>query len=256
MKIKIGKTIDNKEVNIDFLENPHILIAGSTGSGKSVMMNAIITNIIEQSNSLMDSRLILIDPKRVEFADYESCFLLHNNKVYTNVTESIAVLEEVIEMIHYRYFLLKQQKCKNIEKLHQKGIAMERVYICIDELSFLMLQDKKKVEKLISEIGMIGRACGVHLILATQRPDRATITGSILANIDCVIGLRVRTSIESRMILQDNSLTELKGKGDAIIQQGFERTHFQGIYRSDEEVEKAVNECNKRVKHRRFNLIG
>lgn len=221
----LGKTFDGREVMLDFSTTPHVLICGATGSGKSVLMNTIINEIIINSNDY-ESTLYLIDPKRVELSDFKDCRL--TRRFETDVTRSISLLDEVLQEIEHRYFLFEYNHVKNIQEYRQEyQVAIQEIYVCIDELSFLMLQDKKKCENAISKIGMIGRAAGVHLILATQRPDRKTITGNIQANIDCVFGLRVRQAIESRMIIGDNRLTELKGKGDCLMINGFQEEHFQ-----------------------------
>lgn len=220
MKVEIGKTSDNKEVYIDFLENPHILVSGSTGSGKSVLLNIIIYGLSAQSSN----KLVLIDPKRVEFAkfkDNKNLFL----PLCNSIEKGISALKEIQKEIEMRYRLLELWHCVKIDEL-PKG-AMDEIYIIIDELSFFMLADKKKTNELISKIGMIGRACGVHLILATQRPSRTIITGEIQANIDLTIGLHVKSAIESRMIIGSTDCTKLKGKGDAILSNSFEDIHFQ-----------------------------
>lgn len=220
MKIEIGKTIDNKEVYIDFLENPHILVSGSTGSGKSVLLNTIIYGLSAQSGN----KLVLIDPKRVEFAKFKG-----NKNLFlplcNSIEKGISALEEIQKEIEMRYRLLELWDCVKIDEL-PKG-AMDEIYIIIDELSFFMLSDRKKTNELISKIGMIGRAAGVHLILATQRPSRTIITGEIQANIDLTIGLHVKSAIESRMIVGSAACTKLKGKGDAILSNSFEDIHFQ-----------------------------
>lgn len=226
-------------VCIDFRESPHILIAGATGSGKSVMMHSIACGLIS-SNTPETAQFLMIDPKRVEMFDYNRSPLLFGGKVYEDLEESIKVLEAVNDEMESRYFQLKYMNARSVEDIPKNG-TMPRIYIFIDELSFLMLKDKKKIEKLLSSIGMMGRAAGIHLILCTQHPDRKTITGTIQANITTVVALATRTAVDSRMIAGSSICTTLKGKGDAVLIDGLEEIRFQGKFTSRFEVAETIN---------------
>lgn len=226
-------------VEIDFRESPHVLIAGATGSGKSVMLHSIACGLIA-SNTPETALFLMIDPKRVEMFDYNSSPLLFGGKVYEDIDESIQALEAVNDEMESRYFQLKYMNARSIDDIPKNG-TMPRIYIFIDELSFLMLKDKKKIEKLLSSIGMMGRAAGIHMVLCTQHPDRKTITGTIQANITTVIALATRTVVDSRMITGSAICTTLKGKGDAVLIDGLEETRFQGKFTSRYEVIETVN---------------
>ena len=236
----IGTSIEDKEpVYIDFKKSIHLMIAGATGSGKSVMMNAIISSLMFK-NTIDTAQFLLIDPKRVEFFDYSNSNMLYGGKVYENVSEGITALENVMYEMNDRYIQLKYMHARSIDDL-PLGSKMPRIYIFIDELSFCMLEDRKKMENIISKIGMLGRAAGIHLILATQHPDRKVITGSIQANIPTVIGLATRKAVDSRMITGSNACTKLKGCGDAVLIDGLKEVHFQGAYISSDDIQRIVN---------------
>lgn len=226
---------ESQGVTLDFLDYPHLLVAGATGSGKSCMLHRIITQIILNDPN---AELLLIDPKRVEFFDYESYSSLYTGKVVETPKKALSALSELCEEMNERYRMLRVYHKRNSMEM----ASLNDIYVVIDELSFLMLENKKECEEYLSKIGMLGRACGIHLVLATQHPDRKTITGTIQANLSAVIGLAVRQAVDSRMIIGNNSLTTLKGKGDAILQAGLEEMHFQGAYVSPEDIQKVVSQ--------------
>lgn len=236
----IGLSADEKApVLLDFKKAIHCLVAGATGSGKSVMLHSIISSLM-YSNTAETAQFLLIDPKRVEFFDYSDSPMLYGGKVYENVQEAVTALEQVIYEMNDRYIQLKYAHVRSIDDLPPCS-RMARIYVAIDELSFLMLEDKKKIEEIISKIGMLGRAAGIHLILATQHPDRHTITGTIQANIPTVIGLATRKAVDSRMITGNNACTQLKGRGDAILIDGLNEVHFQGAFVSTDDIRQIVN---------------
>ena len=242
----IGLSADEKApVLLDFKKAIHCLVAGATGSGKSVMLHSIISSLM-YSNTAETAQFLLIDPKRVEFFDYSDSPMLYGGKVYENVQESITALEQITYEMNDRYIQLKYAQSRSIDDLPPCA-KMSRIYVVIDELSFLMLEDKKKIEQIISKIGMLGRAAGIHLILATQHPDRHTITGTIQANIPTVIGLATRKAVDSRMITGNNACTQLKGRGDAILIDGMNEVHFQGVFVSADGIHKIVNNQQKQT---------
>ena len=235
----LGYDRQGMPVEIDFRESPHVLIAGATGSGKSVMMHSIACGLIA-ANTPETAQFLMIDPKRVEMFDYNRSPLLFGGKVYEDIEESIQALESVNDEMESRYFQLKYMNARSIDDIPKNG-TMPRIYIFIDELSFLMLKDRKKIEKLLSSIGMMGRAAGIHMILCTQHPDRKTITGTIQANITTVVALATRTAVDSRMIAGSSICTTLKGKGDAVLIDGLDEIRFQGKFTSRFEVLETVN---------------
>ena len=236
----LGTSAESGLVELDIVDATHILIAGSTGSGKSCMMNSIISSLMLK-NTKETAAFCLIDPKRVEFFDYKESDMLYGGEVVNTPKKALLTLSALCEEMEQRYRLLEWNKKRNYQEFKNRA-CMKDIYICIDELSFLMLESKKECEEYISKIGMLGRAAGLHLILATQQPTRKIITGTIQANIPTVIGLATRNAIDSRMITGNSSLTKLKGKGDAMLVSGLNETHFQGCYVNQSTIEDIVND--------------
>lgn len=239
----LGHTANGKAVSVDFKETPHLLIAGATGAGKSVMLHSIICSLL-QNNTTDSAQLVLIDPKRVELFDYTDSPMLYGGRIYEDVSDAVEVLEELTEVMNDRYIQLKYSHSRNIDEMHNAG-TMPRIYICIDELSFLMTCDKKKLENVISKIGMMGRAAGIHLIVCTQHPDRKTITGTIQANITAVVAMATRTATDSRMISGSNICAKLRGRGDAVLIDGLREERFQGRYISKSDIHEAMEKQKK-----------
>lgn len=236
----LGTSAEGGLVELDIVDATHILIAGSTGSGKSCMMNSIISSLMLK-NTKGTAAFCLIDPKRVEFFDYKDSDMLYGGEVVNTPKKALLTLSALCEEMEQRYRLLEWNKKRNYQEFPNRA-CMKDIYICIDELSFLMLESKKECEEYISKIGMLGRAAGLHLILATQQPTRKIITGTIQANIPTVIGLATRNAIDSRMIIGNSSLTKLKGKGDAMLVSGLNETHFQGCYVNQSTIEDIVHD--------------
>lgn len=239
----LGHTDNGKAVSVDFKETPHLLIAGATGAGKSVMLHSIICSLL-RNNTTDSAQLVLIDPKRVELFDYTDSPMLYGGRIYEDVSDDVEVLEELTEVMNDRYIQLKYSHARNIDEMHGAG-TMPRIYICIDELSFLMTCDKKKLETVISKIGMMGRAAGIHLIVCTQHPDRKTITGTIQANITAVVAMATRTATDSRMIAGSNICAKLRGRGDAVLIDGLREERFQGRYISKTDIHESMEKQKK-----------
>ena len=236
----LGRMAQGNDVLLDMADAVHVLIAGATGSGKSVMMHSIIASLM-QKNTPETARFLLIDPKRVEFFDYSSSDSLLGGRICESVEDATEALSAIVDKMNERYDIFKCEHCRNIESYQKLGHPMYRFYIAVDELSALMQEARKEIEPLLSKIGMLGRAAGIHMIVATQHPDRKTITGTIQSNIPTVIGLATRTKVDSRMIIQSDECTKLQGRGDAILVQGLEEIHFQGAYVSPEDIQEIVN---------------
>ena len=239
----LGHTDSGKAVSVDFKETPHLLIAGATGAGKSIMLHSIICSLL-RNNTTDSAQLVLIDPKRVELFDYTDSPMLYGGRIYEDVSDAVEVLEELTEVMNDRYIQLKYSHARNIDEMHGSG-TMPRIYICIDELSFLMTCDKKKLETVISKIGMMGRAAGIHLIVCTQHPDRKTITGTIQANITAVVAMATRTATDSRMIAGSNICAKLRGRGDAVLIDGLREERFQGRYISKTDIHESLEKQKK-----------
>lgn len=239
----LGHTDSGKAVSVDFKETPHLLIAGATGAGKSIMLHSIICSLL-RNNTTDSAQLVLIDPKRVELFDYTDSPMLYGGRIYEDVSDAVEVLEELTEVMNDRYIQLKYSHARNIDEMYGAG-TMPRIYICIDELSFLMTCDKKKLENVISKIGMMGRAAGIHLIVCTQHPDRKTITGTIQANITAVVAMATRTATDSRMISGSNICAKLRGRGDAVLIDGLREERFQGRYISQTDIHETMEKQKK-----------
>lgn len=239
----LGHTDSGKAVSVDFKETPHLLIAGATGAGKSIMLHSIICSLL-RNNTTDSAQLVLIDPKRVELFDYTDSPMLYGGRIYEDVSDAVEVLEEITEVMNNRYIQLKYSHARNIDEMHNAG-TMPRIYICIDELSFLMTCDKKRLETVISKIGMMGRAAGIHLIVCTQHPDRKTITGTIQANITAVVAMATRTATDSRMIAGSNICAKLRGRGDAVLIDGLREERFHGRYISKTDIHESMEKQKK-----------
>lgn len=226
LNARLGLMWDGSEVVHDFCRNPHILIAGETGSGKSVMMHTIIlTAVLPEA----DASMVLIDPKMVEFSMYRN-----NSHLWCPVArgteESLRTLASVLAEVQRRYAMMEK---RGIRKTTERPL-----YVFIDELADLMYSSRKETERLISRIAALGRACNVHLIVATQTPRAAVVSGMIKANLGTKIVLATASALDSRVIMDENGAEMLEGCGDAIYKNGLEKFRFQGYYVSDEQIEK------------------
>ncbi len=229
--IALGKDIAGYPVIADLVKMPHLLIAGATGTGKSVCINTIINSIIFRMTP-EEIRFILIDPKRIELSIYEGIPHLIQN-VVTDNEDALKVLQWAITEMESRYELLQKYKVKNIvsynkhiDELLKKNTKMDEseiidkhlpfIVIIVDELADLIMTVGKDVERLITRLAQMARAIGIHLILATQRPSTQVLTGIIKANIPSRIAFKVPTKIDSRVILDANGADKLLGNGDSL----------------------------------------
>ena len=252
--VALGKDITGKPVVTDLAKMPHLLIAGSTGSGKSVCINCIITSIIYHSRP-EDVKLMLIDPKVVELSVYNGIPHLRT-EVITNMKKAEGALNWAVREMEARYQLFAGAKVRNIEGYNKMNPDKKMPYILIivDEFADLMNVAAKDVEVLIQRLTQKARAAGIHLILATQRPSADVITGVIKSNIPSRIAFMVESALNSRIILDEGGAETLLGKGDMLFKQAGALTtvRIQGAFISDEEVEAVVdyvrNECLQQEK--------
>lgn len=211
----VGKDCNNNEIAIDLTEAPHLLIAGSTGSGKSCVLNDIIVSLLNKYNEDY-LNLILIDIKKVEFTQYENQKQLAIPTI-TEVDKVVDILNKMIVIMENRYNMLSQKGCRNIQEYNQKEAEKFCYYvIVIDELADLFMQNKD-IENIICRLLQLGRAAGIHLILATQRPDSQTISGKLKVNIPTRLALTVTNRHDSTTILNENGAEKLTGKGDFLL---------------------------------------
>ena len=245
----LGKDLMGNCIYGELNKMPHLLIAGATGSGKSVCVNSIIVSILMRAKP-DEVKLLLIDPKKVEFTMYDKVPHLLG-PIITSGEEASTALKVIVTMMDNRYELFSQAGVRNITGYNQyieahpeEGIKkMPWVVVIIDELADLMLVAAKDVESSIQRITQLARAAGIHLIVATQRPSVDVITGIIKANIPSRIAFAVSSSIDSRTILDQQGAEKLLGMGDMLYIPVGEQvvTRVQGVYVSDDEVKKVCD---------------
>jgi S-DNA-T family DNA segregation ATPase FtsK/SpoIIIE len=249
----LGKDIAGQPKWGDLAKMPHLLIAGSTNSGKSVCLNSIIASILVRA-SPEEVRFSLIDPKRVELTLYRGIpHLMHD--VVVEPKQAVIALRRAIEEMDRRYRLFANRGVRNIASYNSKLQAGERpmpyIVIVIDELADLMMTAAAEFEKLICRLAQLARATGIHLIVATQRPSVNVITGVIKANIPARIAFAVASQVDSRTILDSVGAERLIGSGDMLFDanNGGKSTRIQGAYLSEEEVNRIVEVVKANYAH-------
>jgi DNA segregation ATPase FtsK/SpoIIIE, S-DNA-T family len=248
----IGKNSKNENILLDIAKSPHILVAGTTGSGKSVFISSLICTLLLR-NKPSDVKLVLIDPKRVEFQFYEKIPHLLTPVIYKS-DEAILALEQLVEVMNNRYELLAASQTKNIEAYNSKHknplIKMPYIILIIDELADLMAQSKKEAESYIMQLCQKSRACGIHLVLATQRPSVDVITGVIKSNIPTRISFKLTSYVDSKTILDESGSEKLLGKGDFLYKNPHDSVTIrgQGCFISDDEINSIINQIPSKNK--------
>jgi len=227
----------------DLARMPHLLIAGSTGSGKSVCMNSVIASII-MLNSPWDARMLLIDPKRVELTPYNGIPHLLV-PVVVEVDMAVQMLKGMIQEMLRRYKVLEEAGARNIDSYNANRAPEERmpmVVIGVDELADLMMSAPYDIEHSIIRLAQLGRATGIHLVVATQRPSVDVVTGLIKANFPSRISFAVASQVDSRTILDSVGAEKLLGRGDMLFQPPDtpKPRRIQGAFISDREIEELV----------------
>ena len=244
----LGKDINGDIKLCNLAKMPHLLVAGATGSGKSVCLNSIIISLIYRT-SPEDLRLILIDPKRVEFSIYDGLPHLLQPRIISEIDKAINALNWSIAEMERRFSLFQNVRARNLEEYNtsQSVVSGENeklplIVIIIDELADFMIQAKKELEDKIARLAAKARACGIHLILATQRPSVNVITGTIKANFPSRIAFAVMSYVDSKTILDQAGAEKLLGKGDMLYYPNDrpEPTRIQGCFVSTKEVEQIV----------------
>lgn len=212
-------------VLLDIAKAPHVLVGGTTGSGKSVTMHSIIVSLLLK-NTRRDARFIMIDMKVEELSVYnESPMMAY--PVITDAEEAISVLERLCDDMKTRYRIKTERGAYDWD-----DTGLPRYYVFIDELADLMMTGGKRAETAITRLAQMGRAAGIHLILATQQPTAKVITTLIKANVPARIGLRTKNSTASLVVMDETGCEKLAGRGDSLLQRGYEAgtEHFQGLY--------------------------
>ena len=237
----LGLDLGGKPVYVDLARMPHLLIAGSTGTGKSVCLNALLGSLLLRSTP-DELRMILIDPKKVELNHYESIPHLLT-PVVTNMKDAAAVLSNIVREMESRYELMGMKRARNLRDWNEARAAageppMPTILVVIDELADLMMVSPAEVEDSIIRLAQKSRAVGIHLVLATQRPSADVITGMIKANVPSRIAFAVSSQVDSRVVLDAGGAESLLGHGDMLFRPvGTSRLQrLQGAYVSEEEI--------------------
>lgn len=263
MTIALGKDITGAPMVVDLNRMPHLLVAGATGTGKSVCLNAIINSLLFKASPDM-VRFLMIDPKRIELSIYQDIpHLLH--PVVTQPAEATKALRWAVEEMEYRYGLLSDRGVRNIEAYNRKAIKespspgepedasfspLPYIVIVIDELADLMMVSTKEVEDAILRLAQMARAAGIHLIIATQRPSVDVLTGVIKANLPTRISFQVSSKVDSRTILDAIGAEHLLGEGDMLyMPPGVGRlTRIHGAFISENEVKRVTDFLKEQMK--------
>ena len=258
LPVALGKTITNDVFIVDLAKAPHMLVAGATGQGKSVGLNAIVTSLLYKKHP-SELKFVIVDPKKVEFAIYapiENHYLAKlpdsDNAIITDVTKVVQTLNSLCIEMDTRYDLLQKAGCRNIREYNAKFINrqlnpenghrfMPYIVIIIDEFGDLIMTAGKEVELPICRIAQLARAVGIHAIIATQRPTTNIITGTIKANFPARVAFRVASMMDSRTILDRPGAQQLIGKGDMLYLQGNDPVRVQCAFVDTPEVERIVD---------------
>ena len=241
LPIALGKNISGKPIIGDLASMPHLLIAGTTGSGKSVCINTIILSLLYR-HTPDKCKFILIDPKMLELSTYEGIPHLLC-PVITEAKKAASVLGWVVKEMESRYRLMTKEGVRNIDGYNAKHkLPMPYIVVVVDEMSDLMLVAGKEIENYIQKLSQMARAAGIHIIMATQRPSVDVITGTIKANFPTRISFQVTSKIDSRTILGEQGAEQLLGKGDMLFMSSANRiVRIHAPFVSDNEIEKINN---------------
>ena len=254
LSLALGKGVSGDSVAADLAKMPHLLIAGATGSGKSVCINSIIACFLVH-NTPEELRLVLIDPKRVELTTYNRVPHLAFSKVIVDMDEVVGTLQAVIHEMDSRYRRFAEIGVRNMEAYNKSPLATHKLpnwVVIIDELADLMMVAAYEVERQICRLAQLARATGIHLIVATQRPSVDVITGLIKANFPTRIAFAVSSQVDSRTIIDGVGAEKLLGRGDMLFMatDAAKPKRIQGSFVSDEDVEKIVDWwANDRFRH-------
>ena len=237
LPVVIGRTISNEAMSFDLTKMPHLLVAGATGQGKSVGLNAIITSLLYRKHP-SELKFVLVDPKKVELSLYsplEKHYLAKlpdaEEAIITDTKRVVYTLRSLCKLMDHRYDLLKAASVRNVKEYNEKFLSrklnpykgheyMPYIVVIIDEFADLLMTAGREIEEPIARLAQLARAIGIHLVIATQRPTTNIITGTIKANFPARIAFRVMSSIDSKTILDQTGANQLVGRGDMLISTG------------------------------------
>jgi S-DNA-T family DNA segregation ATPase FtsK/SpoIIIE len=244
LAMALGKGVSGEPIAADLAKMPHLLIAGATGSGKSVCINSIVASLLLH-NTPEDLRLVLVDPKRVEMATFAHIPHLAFSKIITDPEEIVGTLQAIIHEMDSRYRRFAEVGVRNIEAYNKSPRASHKLpywVVIVDELADLMMAAPYEVERQICRLAQLARATGIHLVVATQRPSVDVITGLIKANFPTRIAFAVSSQVDSRTIIDGAGAEKLLGRGDMLFMptDASKPKRIQGSYVSDTEIEKIV----------------
>ena len=258
LPIALGKKIDNENFILDLAAMPHLLMAGATGQGKSVGLNAILVSLLYKKHP-SQLKFVLVDPKKVELSLYriiEKHFLAklpgEEDAIITDTRKVVNTLNALCIEMDERYDLLKEAGCRNIREYNEKFVSrillptkghkfLPFIVLVIDEFADLIMTAGKEIETPIARLAQLARAIGIHLIVATQRPSVNIITGTIKANFPARIAFKVSSKVDSRTILDVGGAEQLIGRGDMLVSYMGEVTRVQCAFVDTPEVEKVVD---------------
>ncbi len=258
LPLALGKTITNEVFMVDLAKLPHLLVAGATGQGKSVGLNAIITSLLYKKHP-NELKFVLVDPKKVEFSVYQTIqnhFMAkleeEDDAIITDVKKVVKTLNSLCKLMDTRYDLLKMASCRNIKEYNEKFLNhklrlvdghdyMPYIVVIIDEFGDLIMTAGKEVELPIARIAQLARAVGIHMVIATQRPTTTIITGNIKANFPGRMAFRTSQSNDSKIILDRPGANQLIGRGDMLILDGADPVRVQCAFVDTPEIEKIAD---------------
>ena len=258
LPIGLGRTISNEAFVVDLAKMPHLLVAGATGQGKSVGLNAIITSLLYTKHPC-EMKFVLVDPKKVEFTLYsviENYYLAklpdNGDAIITDTKKVVRTLNSLCKEMDDRYDLLKLAKMRNIKEYNAKFCARELspamghrylpyIVLVIDEFGDLIMTAGREVEQPLARLAQLARAIGIHLVIATQRPSVNIITGSIKANFPARIAFRVISQVDSKTILDQSGANQLVGRGDMLLSTGNDMVRLQCAFIDTPEVEEITS---------------
>ena len=241
LPIALGKDISGSPITGDLSSMPHLLIAGTTGSGKSICINTIILSLLYR-HTPKRCKFILIDPKMLELSTYEGIPHLLC-PVITEAKKAASVLGWVVKEMESRYRLMTKEGVRNIDSYNNKhDLPMPYIVVIVDEMSDLMLVAGKEIENYVQKLSQMARAAGIHIIMATQRPSVDVITGTIKANFPTRISFQVTSKIDSRTVIGEQGAEQLLGKGDMLYMSSANKiVRIHAPYVSESEIEKINN---------------